>query len=318
MPMRDAGHWPTAGRASSSAGATHAARGKRKKQGDLFVAEFLWFSPVRLAPASCLRRREVVADGWEGWLTAYPDALKKANDRVRARRLVKLFSKAKMVDGEIREKLGCRRSGRLSSPAIPATAALGTGRSMDVKLIEDGLKPLEADLKPIEGVLDLGCLLPSMAEETNLTTGESLEALNPSCCEDDESVTRPMIFGLYQPPFQVGAISPSLLPLTRSAEIMSCGSMIGEEEMGAGIDGSGSMTDGLTSVHALSMPHDSVGEHGESSLLVHYDEDGEMLPRMLGGVLAGELPLDSEEAAALVVDGAVEGDSSFCWMRGLH
>ncbi|GAB2294957.1 hypothetical protein Dimus_029147 [Dionaea muscipula] len=262
------------------------------------MAEFLWFSPVRLALPFCLRRREEFSDGWEDCLKAYPDAHKRTTERVHERRLVKRLTKAKMVDGELREKLRCRRSGRLSSPAIHATAALGTGRSMDVKLIEYGLKPLDDDLKPIEDILDLGCLLPSIAEETSL---------NSSCCEDDESVTRPMISGLSQPPVQLGAVSPSLLPLTRSDEIRSCGSTIGEEEMGAGIDGSGSLVDGLTFVQALSLLQVSAVELGESSMMVHCEEDGEMLPRLTGGVLAGELPLDSEELGALVVDGTMEG-----------
>ncbi|GAB2302880.1 hypothetical protein Dimus_036874 [Dionaea muscipula] len=226
-------------------------------EGHLLVADIPWFSPARLPPPFCLRRRDEFADGWEDWLKAYPDAHKRATARVRERRLVKRLTKAIMVDDELREKLGCRRSGRLSSPAIPATAELGNGRSTDVNLIEDGLKPLDADLRPIEGVLNLGCLLPSIAEETNLATGESMEALNLSCCEDDDSVTRTMISRLSQPPFHVGAISPSLLPLTRSADIMRCGSTIGEDEMGAGIDGFGSMADGPTFVMAPSSPLDS-------------------------------------------------------------
>ncbi|GAB2290419.1 hypothetical protein Dimus_024697, partial [Dionaea muscipula] len=222
-----------------------------------------------------------------------------------------------MVDGEFREKIGCRRSVRLSSPAIPTTDELGFGRSTDVKLIEAGLKPLDADLRPIEGAPDLGSLLPAITEETNLATGESLEALNSSCCEDGDSVTRPMISRLSQTPLHDGAISPSLMPLTRSAESLRCGSpsllpsTIGEEEMGDGIGGSGSMADGLTSVQAMSLPTDFAVELAVESLVVSCEEDGEMLPRMPGGVLAGEPPLDSEEAGASMVDGAMEGGQLF-------
>ncbi|GAB2292558.1 hypothetical protein Dimus_026794 [Dionaea muscipula] len=101
---------------------------------------------MKLAPPSCLRREDSNTGGRDGWLTAYPDALKKASDRVRARRLVKRLAMAKVKDGEFRAMLGCRRSGRLSSPATHAPAALGKGRSTD-------LMPIEEDLES-EGVRD--------------------------------------------------------------------------------------------------------------------------------------------------------------------
>ncbi|GAB2296280.1 hypothetical protein Dimus_030405 [Dionaea muscipula] len=53
---------------------------------------------------------------------------------------------AKVIDGEFRAMLGCRRSGQLSSPTTHAPAALGRGRSSD-------LKPIEEDLES-EGVRD--------------------------------------------------------------------------------------------------------------------------------------------------------------------
>ncbi|GAB2278849.1 hypothetical protein Dimus_013523 [Dionaea muscipula] len=217
------------------------------------------------------------------------------------------LSKAIMVDGELREKIGRRRSGRLSSPAIPSTSALGSGRSLDVKLIEDRSNPLDDDLKPIEDSLDLGCLLPSIAEEVILTTGECVETLTSSCCEDDDPVTRPMLSGLIQLPVQVGAVSPSLMPLTRSDELRSFGSTIGEVELGVGIDGPGSLDDGLNSVQAMSMLQVPADELGDSSLMVHCEEGDDLLPRLAGGDLAGRLPIDREELGVLVADGSVEG-----------
>ncbi|GAB2302884.1 hypothetical protein Dimus_036878 [Dionaea muscipula] len=77
---------------------------------------------------------------WEAWLAAYPDALKKATRRVRARRLLKRLTLAKREDGEFREKVGCRRSGRLSSPAFPAASDLGTGGVVDLKPIVEDLE----------------------------------------------------------------------------------------------------------------------------------------------------------------------------------
>ncbi|GAB2270719.1 hypothetical protein Dimus_005590 [Dionaea muscipula] len=73
--------------------------------------------------------------------------------------------------------------------------------------------------------------------------------------------------------------------------------------MGAGVDGSGSMVEGLPSVQALPLPHVYAVEQGGSSSVVHCEEGGEKLPKLTGGVLAGELPLDSVEVGALVVEG---------------
>ncbi|GAB2275970.1 hypothetical protein Dimus_010715 [Dionaea muscipula] len=87
----------------------------------------IWHS-LSLAPPSSLKRRDELAD-WEHWLLLYPDALKKATERVRARRLLKHLTMAKMKDDEVLEKLGCRRSGRLSSPEVPAASTLGNGRA---------------------------------------------------------------------------------------------------------------------------------------------------------------------------------------------
>ncbi|GAB2270700.1 hypothetical protein Dimus_005571 [Dionaea muscipula] len=96
--------------------------------------------PVRLAPTTGLRRGGEVTGGREEWLTVYPDALKKASERVRARRLVRRLAMAKMMDGEFQEKLGCRRSGRLFSPAVPIVDAVGFGRSTDLKSIEEDVE----------------------------------------------------------------------------------------------------------------------------------------------------------------------------------
>ncbi|GAB2278837.1 hypothetical protein Dimus_013511, partial [Dionaea muscipula] len=94
-----------------------------------------------LAPPSGLRRREEIDGARDAWLAAYPDALKKATERVRARRLLKRVTMAKREDGELREKMGCRRSGRLSSPAFSATSLiLGTGGALDLKSIEEELE----------------------------------------------------------------------------------------------------------------------------------------------------------------------------------
>ncbi|GAB2292526.1 hypothetical protein Dimus_026761 [Dionaea muscipula] len=107
---------------------------------------WLWSEPLLafgfgLAPLSCLRRREEFVSDREAWLAAYPDALKKATERVRARRLMKRLTMALREDGELRVKFGCRRSGRLSSLAFSAASVkLGTGGALDLKPIDEELE----------------------------------------------------------------------------------------------------------------------------------------------------------------------------------
>ncbi|GAB2288092.1 hypothetical protein Dimus_022436 [Dionaea muscipula] len=86
--------------------------------------------------------KDEVTEGWEDWLAAYPavSAHKKANEGARSRRLVKRLSMATVEDGELREKISCRRSGRLSSPAIPVPSALGTGLTPDFTPIDEALE----------------------------------------------------------------------------------------------------------------------------------------------------------------------------------
>ncbi|GAB2302758.1 hypothetical protein Dimus_036752 [Dionaea muscipula] len=118
-----------------------------------------------------MRIREVDAGGWEGWLTVYPDALKKASDRVRAHRLMKRLAMANVKDGEFQAKLGCRRSGRLSSPAIFATAALGMGRSADLKPIEEVLESDSVDLKMAQSAKDSDVIRDLMRAPSALGDG---------------------------------------------------------------------------------------------------------------------------------------------------
>ncbi|GAB2296351.1 hypothetical protein Dimus_030473 [Dionaea muscipula] len=231
----------------------------------------LWISPARLAPLSSARRREGVADGWTAWLTAYPDAHKRASDRVRARRLVKLVTKVTRVDDDFRGMIGCRRSGRLSSPACPASVVLGSGRSTDLKPIEEALASVGGE--DIDGDEGVDLLMASVSGdfgppsvESSDDSGEMMSCLHsrrcarndanldlrfelPSIAEEtilasvesvealnssccDESATRPVISGLSLPPIQVVSDSPSLLPLPSSAEFLRGGSSIVEDELG--------------------------------------------------------------------------------------
>ncbi|GAB2303334.1 hypothetical protein Dimus_037328, partial [Dionaea muscipula] len=231
----------------------------------------LWFSLARLAPPSYMRRREEVVDGWTDWLTAYPDAHKRASDRVRARRLVKLVTKVTRVDDDFRGMIGCRRSGRLSAPACPASAVLGSGRSTDLKPIEEALASVGGeDIDGDEGV-DLllapvsGVSAPP-SDDTSDDSGETLSCLHSRRCARDDarldlrfeltsiteetilatvesgearnssccdvSVTRPVISGRSLPPIQVVFDSHSLLPLPNSDEFLRGGSSIEEDELG--------------------------------------------------------------------------------------
>ncbi|GAB2278836.1 hypothetical protein Dimus_013510 [Dionaea muscipula] len=132
---------------------TPLADGDSKGKGDRGGADLLpshrWPSSARLAPAPCQRRRDDFASGWEAWLEAYPDALKKATERVRVRRLVKKLTMVKGVDGDFREKLGCRRSGRLSPPVLSVVSEMGTG---SVPILKPIVEELEAEV--LQDIID--------------------------------------------------------------------------------------------------------------------------------------------------------------------
>ncbi|GAB2282177.1 hypothetical protein Dimus_016728 [Dionaea muscipula] len=116
-------------------------------------------SSAILAPPPWLIQRFEDTGGREVWLEAYPLAHKKASARTRSRRIAKRMSKAAVADGDFREKLGCRRSGRLSSPACPVPEELGSGSfpvltPIDEVLGSDVLQNEEGD-DSVDLVLDL-------------------------------------------------------------------------------------------------------------------------------------------------------------------
>ncbi|GAB2302362.1 hypothetical protein Dimus_036376, partial [Dionaea muscipula] len=116
-------------------------------------------SPAILAPPPWLSQRFEDTGGREVWLAAYPLAHKKASARTRLRCIAKRMSKAAVADGDFREKIGCRRSGRLSSPACPVPEELGSGSfqvltPIDEVLGSDVLQNEEVD-DSVDLVLDL-------------------------------------------------------------------------------------------------------------------------------------------------------------------
>ncbi|GAB2278824.1 hypothetical protein Dimus_013498 [Dionaea muscipula] len=96
-------------------------------------------SSAILAPPPWLSQRFEDPGGREVWLAAYPLAHKKASARTRSRRIAKRMSKAAVADGDFRQKLGCRRSGRLSSSACPVPEELGSGSFPVLTPIDEGL-----------------------------------------------------------------------------------------------------------------------------------------------------------------------------------
>ncbi|GAB2286238.1 hypothetical protein Dimus_020659 [Dionaea muscipula] len=161
----------------------------------------------------------------------------------------------KMKDGELFEKLGCRRSSRLSSPAVPAVLALGKGRIPELMPIEDvlesegvdedheaddgellcGLRPqcrVDLDHAPQrDSDLDLGLSLSPIVEETGLVAGEILEL--------DGEVSSFVMDGqtsgdLLSSPSQVCSPNSSLLPLEPIVPL-TFESAVGLEEKGMGI-----------------------------------------------------------------------------------
>ncbi|GAB2273698.1 hypothetical protein Dimus_008479, partial [Dionaea muscipula] len=85
----------------------------------------------RLAPPSGLQRREGCVDGWEDWLRTYSDpfACKEGAEIRNHRFLKKMENLAKTEDGELRERIGRRRSSRISSSTPHSVSDLGVGRA---------------------------------------------------------------------------------------------------------------------------------------------------------------------------------------------
>ncbi|GAB2295084.1 hypothetical protein Dimus_029263 [Dionaea muscipula] len=84
-----------------------------------------------LAPPTGSRRREGAIGDWEDWLRTYSDPFAcKERAVIRNHRfLKKMVNQAKTEDGELRERLGCRRSSRISPSISSAFSDLGVGRA---------------------------------------------------------------------------------------------------------------------------------------------------------------------------------------------
>ncbi|GAB2271212.1 hypothetical protein Dimus_006055 [Dionaea muscipula] len=96
---------------------------------------------ARLALLTWLRIRDEFVEGWEEWLQLFPvvSARKKASELIRSLCLMKMLTQATMEDGELREKLGYRRSSRISPLALPAPSALGIVRLPDLPPIVEAM-----------------------------------------------------------------------------------------------------------------------------------------------------------------------------------
>ncbi|GAB2275953.1 hypothetical protein Dimus_010699 [Dionaea muscipula] len=127
----------------------------------------------------------------------------KASDRVRARRLVRRLAMVKVMDGEFRARLGCRRSDRLSSPANHAPAALGGVRSSDLKPIDELLES--------EGVSDTD---GSVSVDVKLAHGDN--------DNDDSGVLMLASSALGDGPVVSCPIPIPLLPLSGEAGALGC------------------------------------------------------------------------------------------------
>ncbi|GAB2285940.1 hypothetical protein Dimus_020369, partial [Dionaea muscipula] len=137
-----------------------------------------------LAPPSGLRIRGGIGDEWEDWLHTYADpyACKDKSEFRFRRYLMKKVNQVKAVDGELRARLGCRRSSRIS-PSIPApcldleaSRAHGSPMadekddSMEVPADDPGRCVVSDPLCDVD--LDVGLPLSPILEETSLVGGK--------------------------------------------------------------------------------------------------------------------------------------------------
>ncbi|GAB2302384.1 hypothetical protein Dimus_036398 [Dionaea muscipula] len=72
-----------------------------------------------------------VIDSWEDWLLPFPAAWsrKKSSEQIHSNRLMTKFNRASEVDGELRERFGCRRSSRISPLVLPVRSEIDAVRA---------------------------------------------------------------------------------------------------------------------------------------------------------------------------------------------
>ncbi|GAB2276070.1 hypothetical protein Dimus_010811 [Dionaea muscipula] len=117
----------------------------------------------RLVPPSGSRRREGFLDGWEEWLRTFSDpyaCMEKTEIRYH-RFLMNMVNQVKAEDGELRERLGCRRSSQIS-PSIPSSFSdLGVGRASGLPTVVEIECQMGVPADEMDGSFCLNRDLPS-------------------------------------------------------------------------------------------------------------------------------------------------------------
>ncbi|GAB2268500.1 hypothetical protein Dimus_003457, partial [Dionaea muscipula] len=95
-------------------------------------------------------------------------ARKKASGLLRSRLLMKKLTQATVEDGELREKLGCQRSSRLSPLVLPDSSDLDTSRGSGLSRIKEFMVSEGEQDEEMGGVVRLQRGLPSPVRDSGL------------------------------------------------------------------------------------------------------------------------------------------------------
>ncbi|GAB2302389.1 hypothetical protein Dimus_036403 [Dionaea muscipula] len=92
--------------------------------------------------------KDGIIDSWEDWLLPFPAAWsrKKSSEQIHSNRLMTKFNRASEVDGELRERFGCRRSSRISPLVLPVRSEIDV---VSGTIVVTGGRGLLSDEEPI-------------------------------------------------------------------------------------------------------------------------------------------------------------------------
>ncbi|GAB2283951.1 hypothetical protein Dimus_018432 [Dionaea muscipula] len=142
------------------------------KMGGLFLP-----SPARLAPPSWVRPRDSFLESWEEGIRAPPVvcARKKESTLLQSWILMKKLNLAMAENGKSLEKLGCRRSSRVSSTAPPSSSSLGRVEGSGLSPVAE-VDCLEGDLSEVDGGVS----------STSLASDAPVVVLGSESCGEEE------------------------------------------------------------------------------------------------------------------------------------
>ncbi|GAB2292521.1 hypothetical protein Dimus_026757 [Dionaea muscipula] len=190
-----------------------------------------------MAPPAGSRRREGCLDDSEDWLRTYSDPFAcKERAAIRNHRFLRrMMNQAKTEDGELRERLGCRRSSRISPSFSSAFSDLGVGRPSGLPTVVEiealmGLPTDDRDL-PLPGgvsdVLPLICPLVVPLMSTQVEVVADLSAQGGDVAHPVEAEGGSVVGGLVDgnsprpPVILVKSLHCLVIPETGSSDFSS-------------------------------------------------------------------------------------------------